>query len=278
MSHTTGSDEAASADSGPRTPLDTGRLRRALPFEVRVYAELPSTNAEARRLAEKAVPLPVVVVAEYQSAGRGRLARRWQAPDGAGLTYSVLLRPRVTNRQWPWLPMLAGYAAWCSLAERGVPATLKWPNDVLIGDRKLAGILVERVDTAHGPAAVVGIGLNVSLTEAELPVATATSLLLATGQAWDRTELLIGLVRELLTAYAEWEREVDRHVFGPTLRTRYAAACGTLNRVVRVDLPGGRSVTGTATEIDDLGRLVVTDAAGAHAIGAGDVVHIRPAE
>ena len=115
----------------------------------------------------------LVVVAEHQTAGRGRLDRTWETPARAALTFSVLLRPGSPPADWPWLPLLTGYAVARALREAGVPTpALKWPNDVLVDDRKVAGILVERVETPTGPAAVVGIGLNVAPTAEELPVAT----------------------------------------------------------------------------------------------------------
>ena len=120
-----------------------------------------------------------MVVAEHQTAGRGRLDRSWETPPRAALTFSVLLRPSVGPEQWPWLPLLTGYAVGTALRDAGFDAGVKWPNDVLIGDLKVAGILVERVDTPTGPAAVLGVGLNVSTTAEELPVPTATSLALA---------------------------------------------------------------------------------------------------
>ncbi len=220
-----------------------------------------------------------VVVAEHQTAGRGRLDRHWEAPPRSSLTFSVVLRPRVELQHWPWIPLLTGYAVVRCLQERGLGdgASLKWPNDVLIGDRKVAGILVERIETASGPAAIVGIGLNVSMTEFELPVATATSLLLATGQTPDRTELLSDLLRGLLDTYTTWAPD-DATPRTPALRTAYAEACSTLQRTIRADLPGGESITGRAIGIDEGGRLVVATAAGSQAIGAGDVVHIRPSQ
>lgn len=261
-----------------RTPLAAVRLRRELPGEVRLFGELGSTNAEATQLALQGADEGLVVVAEHQSAGRGRLDRRWEAPAHSSLTFSVVLRPQVSIEHWPWLPLLTGYVVRTALAEHGIEATLKWPNDVLLGDRKVAGILVERVGTDRGPAAIVGIGLNVSLTEHELPVPTATSLLIATGAAPDRTDLLLTLVRQLTTTYVEWSPDPTRPPTSGALRSAYASVCSTLGRVVRAELPNGQSVVGEAIAIDRTGRLVLKTAVGEHAIGAGDVVHIRPGE
>ena len=213
-----------------------------------------------------------MVVAEHQTAGRGRLDRTWETPPRAALTFSLLLRPTVTGADWPWLPLLTGYSLGAALREAGHDAAVKWPNDVLIGDLKVAGILVERVDTPAGPAAVLGVGLNVSTTADELPVPTATSLELAGGEVTDRTGLLLAVLRRLREEYDAWQAgAVD-------LRAAYTRACATIGRDVRVDLPGGDTLTGRATGIDAGGRLTVRTASGETAVGAGDVVHVRLAQ
>ena len=262
-----------------RPALDRARLTALSGLDVVVYDEVGSTNVEASQLARDGAVEGTVVVAEHQTAGRGRLDRRWEAPLGSSLTLSMVLRPQVGLEHWPWIPLVTGYAVLRSLQglALGEGASLKWPNDVLIDDRKVAGILVERIETDTGPVAIVGIGLNVSMTESELPVPNATSLLLATGAAPDRTELLIALLNTLLETYAEWAPDAGAPRT-QALRTAYTSACSTLQRTIRADLPGGTSVTGRAIGIDDSGRLIVASAHGNQAIGAGDVVHIRPGE
>jgi BirA family biotin operon repressor/biotin-[acetyl-CoA-carboxylase] ligase len=259
-----------------RPPLDAARLSRLPGYEVRVHDELGSTNAEAARLAREGAAPGVVVVAEHQHSGRGRLDRRWESPPRSALTFSVLWRPPVPMEFWPWLPLLTGYAVRSALFEAGAEAHLKWPNDVLIDERKVAGVLVERVETPSGPTAIVGVGLNVSMTEDELPVPTAGSLALATGTSPDRTDLLIGLLAALGPAYDEWVAESAHG--SPALRAAYRAACSTIGRTVRADLPDGRSLIGLATGVDAQGRLVLATPTGSRTIGAGDVVHIRPHE
>lgn len=255
------------SDLTARPPLDVQRLAAAGPVEV--VAATPSTNALASARARDGDAEGLVVVTEHQTAGRGRLDRTWQTPDRAALTFSVVLRPQVPAQRWPWLPLLAGYVVGEVLRESGVAAGVKWPNDVLVGPHKLVGILVERVETPSGPAAIVGIGINVSTTRAELPVATATSLALE-GVEVDRTELLLALLGRLEKEYAAWQRDD-----GDELRTAYARACVTLGLEVRVDLPSGEPLTGRATGIDPGGRLLVRAARGEVAVGAGDVVHVR---
>jgi BirA family biotin operon repressor/biotin-[acetyl-CoA-carboxylase] ligase len=270
-----------------RPPLNERALNRALvhpggPWcEIRVVAETGSTNADLVAAASD-VGEGLVLVAEAQTAGRGRLDRAWTAPPRSGLAFSVLLRPQVPLARLGWLPLMAGVAVVSALRgfvevegiERGgmADAALKWPNDVLIHGRKLAGILAERA----GDAVVLGIGLNVSLHADELPVPNATSLVLE-GAPADRDPVLRAILRELAARYADFCGE---WVEG-ALREAYCAVCATLGRQVRVELPGGARgvpdvvLTGEAVDVDENGRLVVRAADGDHALSAGDVVHVR---
>lgn len=252
-------------------------------LDVEILPETPSTNAVVAERARGGAPEGLVVVTEHQTAGRGRLDRTWQTPLHSALTFSVLLRPpvdRVPPQRWPWLPLLAGLAVTSVLRAEGYAAGVKWPNDVMIagprGERKVCGILVERVEapagSGLGPAAVVGIGLNTSLLPEELPVPTATSLAIESGGPVDRTHVLVELLRGLLAHYADWVADPD------ALRPAYAAASVTLGRRVRAELPDDRTLVGTATAIDATGRVVISASDGDHAVGAGDVVHLRPTE
>ena len=243
---------------------------------VEVHETATSTNAVAAERAREGAAEGLVVVAEHQTAGRGRLDRSWETPPRSSLTFSVVTRPAVPAADWPWLPLLTGHTVAKTLRAEGYDAGVKWPNDVLIADRKLVGILVERVETPAGPAAILGVGLNVSLTADQLPVPTATSLALESGSAPDRTHLLVELLSALREAYDAWQ--VGGAGATDRLRSSYAAACVTVGREVRVDLPGGRVLTGRATGIDDAGRLVVLAEDGETVVGAGDVVHVRARE
>jgi BirA family biotin operon repressor/biotin-[acetyl-CoA-carboxylase] ligase len=267
-----------------RPPLNERALNRTLVRpgglwrEIRVVPEIGSTNADVASLARSGADEGLVLVAEAQTAGRGRLDRAWTAPPRSGLAFSVLLRPQVPLFRLNWLPLMAGVAVVSALrgfaeiegTSRGgmADAELKWPNDVLIHGRKLAGILAERA----GDAVVLGIGLNVSLREDELPVPTATSLALE-GAPADRDPVLRAILRELAVRYAEFGREGTEE----PLRRSYRELCATLGRQVRVELPGGpgEALTGEAVDVDDNGRLVVRAADGEHALSAGDVVHVR---
>lgn len=272
--------------SPPRRPsLRPTELAALAPrLRVEVIDETTSTNAVAAERARSGAGEGLVVVAEHQTAGRGRLDRAWETPPRSGLTFSVVLRPQVPATSWPWLPLLTGVAVAGCLRDRGWAVGLKWPNDVLVEDaagaaRKVAGILLERVETPTGPAAVVGVGLNVSLTRDELPVPTATSLTLErrSGVAVevDRTELLAALLQRLWKEYDAWR--TGGAGSSTRLRTSYAAACLTLGRDVRVELPAAGPLSGRATRVDRDGRLVVEGPDGEVVVGAGDVVHVRPA-
>ena len=245
-------------------PASGGRWR------VEVVEETTSTNAAVseRFLAGEAEGL--VLVAEHQTSGRGRLGREWVAPARSSLIVSFLIVPdAVAPERWPWLPLLTGLAAAGAVRRvTGLEVGLKWPNDVVLDGRKLGGILLERVDRDGEAAAVVGIGLNCSQTAEELPVAEATSLELVGAGTVDRTALLGALVEEL-------GQVLDRWLAGVDLRAEYVALCTTPGQQVRVAVPGGE-VTGAAVDVDGAGRLVVQTDAGEEHLGAGDVVHVRP--
>ena len=266
-----------------RPPLDAAALRRSLRTgqpgswwaAADVVATSGSTNADLVAAARSGTAPVAVLVAEHQTAGRGRLGRSWQAPARSSLTLSVLVRPDLPARRWTWLPLLAGVAV-AEAVERttGVEARLKWPNDVVVADRKLAGVLLERVETPAGPAAVVGVGLNVSLRPDELPVPTATSLLLEGATTVDRQPLLLAVLRTFEALCVAWSETGGDPAAG--LQASYVRRCVTLGRPVRVDLPDGTTVTGDADSVDGSGRLVVATPAGRHTLSAGDVVHVRP--
>jgi BirA family transcriptional regulator, biotin operon repressor / biotin---[acetyl-CoA-carboxylase] ligase len=264
-----------------RPPLASEALAGALPRgglwrEIVVVERTGSTNADVKAVAGGA-PEGLVIVAEHQTAGRGRLDRAWTAPPRSGLTFSALLCPDgVPAQRWGWLPLAAGLAVATAVSRTaGLDTRVKWPNDVLHGGRKLAGVLVERVGTPSGAAAVVGVGLNVTQREDELPTPQATSLLLAGGAVVDRADLLLAVLGELGRWYAAWRAsggDADRC----GLRQAYSDRCVTLGREVRAEFPDGTSVTGAARSVDVDGALVIQTAKGPRTVAAGDVTHLRP--
>ncbi|MFN2560114.1 MAG: biotin--[acetyl-CoA-carboxylase] ligase [Jatrophihabitans sp.] len=258
-----------------RVPLDSTRLQERLDARwsrIEVVDSTASTNAEL--LADSTAPDRSVLVAEDQVAGRGRFDRSWTSPPRAGLTFSVLLRPPVPVPSWGWLPLLAGVAMREAVdSVTGIDTALKWPNDLLAGDgRKLAGILAQTA----GTAVVIGIGLNVDTAEDELPVDTATSVLLAGAADVDRTALLIAILNRLDARYAQWG-DCGGDAAAAGLPEAYRVVCATLGRAVRVTLSDDTVLIGQATDVDDLGRLVVRTPAGERAVSAGDVEHVRSA-
>ncbi|MFF4402183.1 biotin--[acetyl-CoA-carboxylase] ligase [Streptomyces sp. NPDC001480] len=270
-----------------RPPLDVAALRRALVREGGLWSEVEvvrrtgSTNsdlvarAEAGRAAEGAV-----LVAEEQTSGKGRLDRQWTAPARSGLFFSVLLRPtEVPVARWGWLPLLTGVAVATGLSRAaGVDTALKWPNDLLVtvdgAERKAGGILAER---AGDDGVVIGVGINVSLRAEELPVPQAGSLALAGAVSTDRDPLLRAVLRSLADWYERW-RSAGGDPAASGLQETYAAGCATLGRHVRAELPGDRSIVGEAVAVDGDGRLVLATEEGVREpVGAGDIVHLRPA-
>jgi BirA family transcriptional regulator, biotin operon repressor / biotin---[acetyl-CoA-carboxylase] ligase len=257
-----------------RPPLSAGRLRAVLrddPFwtALEVVESTTSTNADVAAAARAGVPEGLVVVAEEQEAGRGRLGRSWVSPPRAAVLMSLLVRPMISAASLPLIPLLTGLAVVeATRSVGGVATGLKWPNDVLVGDRKLGGILVERVDDF----VVVGIGLNVSTRREELALPTATSLVIESG-APDREPLVKEILRSFSRRYREW---LAAGGTPQAVLPAYRAICETIDHEVQIELPGGRTVTGVAIDVDDGGHLVVEDSGGfQEAWSAGDVTHVR---
>lgn len=253
---------------------------------IEVLPETGSTNTELAERARKGAEHGSVLVTEHQTAGRGRLGRDFSTPARAALTFSLLLRPRAAAERWGWLPALMGVAAVGAVRRvGGVKVALKWPNDVIVPaglrsepgtvDGKLAGILAEAEFSSETPGVVVGIGVNVSQDRAELPVDTAVSLRGEGSADLDRGVLLAAILGEFEELYTVWAAAGgDAEASG--LAPVYRDMCVTIGRRVRVHLPGGQVLEGTATQVDAEARLVVEGPAGRQALSAGDVVHVRP--
>ena len=249
---------------------------------VVVLGSTGSTNADAVDQVREGAPEGFTLVADEQTQGRGRLERTWVSPYGAGVAMSVVLRPVAPEASWGWIPLVAGIAVVDALAEQGVDAALKWPNDIVVdgpardggpGPRKLGGLLVERV----GSAVVVGLGLNVDLGADELPVGRATSTRLEGVEA-SRELLVVAVLEHLRRGYLLWQLAAGDARRAGTAEA-YAERCVTVGREVRALLPGGTVVEGTASSVDDDGRLVLRLADGsARVVSAGDIEHLRGGE
>jgi BirA family transcriptional regulator, biotin operon repressor / biotin---[acetyl-CoA-carboxylase] ligase len=291
----------------PLSPLDPAVLRQAMLApdgeyaRVELVAQTGSTNADLVTAAASGQwPDLAVLVAENQLAGRGRLDRQWSTATGSSAIASVLLRPEGDDRLPPlpqesysWITLLAAVALCEALAvTAGLNADLKWPNDVLVDGRKIAGILAQLVPapaptastagavSTAGPAVVVGTGINVGQSQDELPVPTATSLALEDATTLDRNALLPDYLNRFARLYRSF-RTVGGDPGQPlegdsSLLELVSARMVTLGSEVRAELPGGLTLQGRAVGLDRHGSLLVADSAGiTHAVSAGDVVHLR---
>jgi BirA family biotin operon repressor/biotin-[acetyl-CoA-carboxylase] ligase len=259
-------------------------ITAATPWQVvDVHASLDSTNLEALR-----DPRPWrVVVADFQSAGRGRLTRQWEAPAGTAIAVSAVVPvPAGSAAHLGWLPLLSGMAMRAALSEvAGVAGRLKWPNDVLVQEAaeaaqghpghgpwlKISGVLCEMVP--GGELVVIGAGANIAQVRGDLPVETATSLALCGAVNIRREDVILRYLAELADLHHRWTlggAGLD------ALRAQYRSWCLTIGLEVDVHQPDGHVARGVATWVDDTGRLVVTDGGMTRAHAAGDVVHVRP--
>nr|WP_204745184.1 biotin--[acetyl-CoA-carboxylase] ligase [Glycomyces paridis] len=258
-----------------RKPLDRVALWSLLSEKsdfwtaVDVVAVTGSTNADLAAAARDGAEEGRVLIAEIQSSGRGRLDRTWTSPEGAGLTMSLLLRPTLPRELWGTLGLVAAVALAEALRDVcGLDPKLKWPNDLLLDGRKACGILAQ----VEGDAAVLGVGLNVSLTEEELPVPHATSLLLAGAAVLDRATIAAAFLDRFAAAYRTWNEEGP----APAIE-RWRRDSATLGSQVAVSFPNGRKLSGRAVGIDADGCLQIDPGDGAvETIAAGDIVHLRP--
>jgi len=253
-------------------------LSRAVAAHIDVLPEIGSTNVELVARASAAdLPDFSVLVTDTQTAGKGRLGRSWVAPPGTTLAISVLLRPgSMPVQRLGWLPLLAGLAMTRAVGSlvASHEVSLKWPNDVHIDGLKVSGILAELLP--GGESVVIGAGLNLTMTEAQLPVSTATSLTLNGVDGGDIVDRALSAYLQHLRKLYETFSNSGLDATASGLREAVTRACGTIGRRVRVELPDGADLYGTAESIDELGRLVVLAADGSRQrVAAGDVTHLR---
>lgn len=242
--------------------------------QILCFDSLPSTNVEAARRAMEGAPEGLCVVASEQTAGRGRLDRQWVSPKGAGLYCSIILRPEFDHKRWPLLTLMAAIAVHVALLEIfALETDIKWPNDILLNDKKLCGILAETIDTPPGRAVVIGIGINLkhSSFPAELDD-VATSVEVASGRTEDPQVVLEALVDLLFRYYLMLQRPGGSEEIIREWSARSSYATGKLIRVAN----GAEILEGTTRGLEHDGALrVETNSGELKTIRAGDVQAVR---
>jgi BirA family biotin operon repressor/biotin-[acetyl-CoA-carboxylase] ligase len=229
-------------------------------WRVSVIEETSSTQSLIR---EKSPTPGDVIATEYQSAGRGRLDRSFEAKKSTALLFSFYIEPKISLDKYGFIPLIAGIATARSIQDLTniKDFKCKWPNDILFDHLKVAGLLTE----VCGDGIIVGIGINVSSDLADLPVPTATSIKLATGAIIDRNLLLATILNTFLTLISRFEE-------GAELTPEYLELCATIGKSVVAKLPGGVDIQGVATSIDASGALIL---ASGQLITVGDLIHLR---
>jgi len=249
----------------PRAPLNKSIIDANISryWRVSVVDLTASTQSDLAALVTSSVAKSgEVIAAEFQSAGRGRLDRSFEAPPESALLFSFFLKPERARSDWSFISLLAAIAAQEVISTDIVDkVSLKWPNDILIGDKKVAGLLAQQI----GDGVIVGIGLNVAMGAEELPVPTATSLALAGSNNLDRNLLLSTFLNRLESIFKEWDS-------GSDFLENYRQISSTLGRQVRVEVLGRDSIVGKAVAITAQGALILSDGA---EVNVGDVVHLR---
>jgi BirA family biotin operon repressor/biotin-[acetyl-CoA-carboxylase] ligase len=242
---------------------------------IQRFDSLDSTNLEAMRQAKNGAPEGLCIVAREQTAGRGRLDRRWHSPKDSGLYFSIVLRPRFEISAWPLITLAAALATVDSLMSAcSVKADIKWPNDICINDRKLCGILAETVETINGSAAILGIGINFSPVVSDEFGDRAISVQEVTDKKNDVEEIVAALVERLSERYQLLETKEGReHI----IREWCANSSYAFDREVRV-ATANANFTGVTRGLDSDGALRVETSDGkVTAVRAGEVTAVRPA-
>ena len=231
-------------------------------WRVSVFQSATSTQTE---LAAKVnLQHGDVFVTEYQSAGRGRLDRTFEAPKSSALLFSLYLEPKRSKLEWSVIPLLTGISLLTALKslDQNVNFNLKWPNDLLIEEKKVAGVLVE----ARENGVIIGIGLNVEMENSQLPVANATSLALAKFGELDRNVILPELLRNLQATFELWESGSSMPL------EQYREVSSTIGQEVEVHLPSGERLKSQAVDINEIGELRLASGV---LVNVGDVIHLR---
>lgn len=248
----------------PRAPLDQSQIAASLSQYWRVsVVDLTTSTQEdlLEKVSSRQVRNGDVIVADFQSAGRGRLDRTFIAPPSTSLLFSLYLNPKRPRSEWGFLPLLAGLSVAEALNQISATVLIKWPNDLLINDNKVGGI----ISTIQGDGIVIGIGINVSMSSKQLPVPTATSLALEGFSILDRNTLLSRILTMLEDNFGQWDE-------GSSLSDRYLALSATLGCNVRIESPNGQIILSKAISIDEQGQLHLEDG---QIVSVGDVIHLR---
>jgi BirA family biotin operon repressor/biotin-[acetyl-CoA-carboxylase] ligase len=276
----------------PASPLNVFAIHRHLTTRclgrrIELHQQVTSTNQEAVALAHAAAEHGTFVVADAQTAGRGRMARTWFSPPGLHIYGSLLIRMPIDAARMPawlsWLPLMAALAAAEAIeAVRPSSIGVKWPNDLLIGERKVAGILCESATASGiGSFQIIGIGINVNGTRKDFPDdlrETATTLQEETGEVIDRNRLIAQWLYELESRLDEFLAQGS-----VAIAQAYRRRCGTIGKTVKAVLADGMASIGVAVGIDEDGSLTLSEhstdgAAKAQAVRkvrAADIVHLR---
>ena len=230
-------------------------------WRVNMVELTASTQSDLVSLVRSAQAHPGdVITAEFQSRGRGRLSRSFEAPTGTALLFSFFIAPARTRQDWGWIPLIAGASVAQVLSH--LHAAVKWPNDILIKDKKISGIIAEAIDEGI----VIGIGINVGMKESELPVPHATSLYIQGSLEKDRNQILIEFLNIFYINFTNWDNGGDEII------AIYQGLSATIGRPVRIEYPDDRLEVGTAVAISKAGELVLDT--GTH-VQAGDIIHLR---
>jgi BirA family biotin operon repressor/biotin-[acetyl-CoA-carboxylase] ligase len=250
----------------PRAPLDKKRISQEISryWRVSVVEVTGSTQDDLFELASNATALSKTILAsEYQSAGRGRLDRTFVAAANSALTFSLYIEPKVDKSEWSFLTLLAGLSVHEALhtLDPQTVVGIKWPNDLLIGGKKFAGMIAQ----ATNKGVVLGIGINVGMNAEELPVENATSLAIEGFSELDRNTILATIINHFEINLEMWEND-------KSFLAEYRAASATIGNDVEITLPSGEVIQSTAANISDNGALVLTDG---REVTVGDVVHLR---
>ncbi len=241
------------------------------------FEYLEQTGSTNKDLLARSEGLPefYVLATDFQTAGKGRMDRSWEASPGSSVMASILLRPQFTQSSGiGWLSLLTALAITRAISDLGLAPKIKWPNDVVIAEKKVSGILAEAATDLS--CVVIGFGINVNQSRQDLPVDTATSLFLDNAESVDRDQLLAAVIENIKQLYVDLS-SASGDATGSGLRKAILEMSATVGSEVSVEFPDGKKAFGLASDIDETGRLVVVTQNETLSVSAGDVLHLRKA-